>query len=78
MEKEELIDFIDELVKKRVDEATYVLPQIAQSPPLINVQEIIDGLHFDLTRNHYGGFMELHVIDRYSGYRKVFPLQSLS
>lgn len=73
LQEEEIVDFIDNMVKKKVEEAMAMqltLPQpILITPETMKV--IIDNLVVQLRRSYNRDGWEVMLIDNMTGYRKV-------
>lgn len=70
----EIIEFIDNLIKKKMDEQMVFTPLLR-----VNMRDIVDMLHFDLRERHSmdptdRNMLELHVREEQTGYRKIFPI----
>lgn len=73
MEKEELIDFIDNLVKIKIDEETGrnipVSPTISITPD--TMAQILDRLHIDIRSSQSRDSFEIRISDTITGYSKI-------
>ncbi len=73
-EKDELIDFISDLIDKRVNEMFAMqLPQTQE----IDMKNLIDRLEFDLRRAHNHAGYDMIIIDRQTGYSKILAIRGL-
>lgn len=70
LDKDEVVDFISDLIDKRISE-TFSKHMLLLSE--INVEEFIKKLHIDVRRSDVHGGFEIVIADLYSGYSKIIP-----
>lgn len=72
LDKDEVVDFISDLIDKRVSEtfSKHMLP-----PPEVNIEQLIDRLHFDIRRGHSHAGYDMLVMDKATGYSKTIPIR---